>query len=731
MSMTLSRFLHICEHRIQALFRREKLDDQLEQELSFHLEQLVQENIQAGMRADLARVEARRTLGNFVVIKEECRDQRRVTWIHDFRQDLRYALQMMRKHAVLTAIAAMALAVCIGANTVVLSSWLTLAVGDLPVPDADRVVTIGTFRDLDRPGGNASIPEYVAWKERTRSFESMGTSITVHQDLGADQPGAHPERLVGQAVTQSLFQTLRVQPVLGRLFSEDEARFGKAPARVVVLSERLWQRRFKGDRNILGREIHLDGRSMTVIGVMPASFWYPNKDSEYWVPLGVTRFQLENSARLFLVTARLANGTTLEQAQADVGNVAAQLAHDFPERYKGFSMRAIPLREHWFGWFRKPLLMLEVAVALGLLIACANVSTLLLKRVPVRRPEISRRLLMGAGRGRIVRQFLAESLLLSVIGGALALLIAAWGVTSFDYVSPPPGRLPITVIGEMKGIPQFTVLLSAISCLLLGFLPALAAVSSGNSPRQTEGRRSPAGILVAVQVSLALVLLVPSGLLINSFIRLALDDRGFDPRGVLTFQYRIPRCGLCGTFRLISRDARHGCETSDARDATCLRELENTSWRRFGCGFFGSSRERHPLADGNPACRRTRNSRKPSGARGGKHHLSPRHGKLLLHPEDASRQWPELRRSRYFIGSMGCCHQRDPRSTVLAGRESHRKAFHRRRRRLASACVKWLALCATFRCNMSVPAHPGLWPTRCTVNNPRDISAEMPACSAR
>ena len=328
--------------------------------------------------------------------------------------------------------------------------------------------------------------------------------------------------------------------MLGRLFSEDEARFGKAPARVVVLSHSLWQRRFKGDRNILGREIHLDGRSMTVIGVMPASFWYPNKDSEYWVPLGVTRFQLENSARLFLVTARLANGTTLEQAQADVGNVAAQLAHDFPERYKGFSMRAIPLREHWFGWFRKPLLMLEVAVALGLLIACANVSTLLLKRVPVRRPEISRRLLMGAGRGRIVRQFLAESLLLSVIGGALALLIAAWGVTSFDYVSPPPGRLPITVIGEMKGIPQFTVLLSAISCLLLGFLPALAAVSSGNSPRQTEGRRSPAGILVAVQVSLALVLLVPSGLLINSFIRLALDDRGFDPRGVLTFQYRIP-----------------------------------------------------------------------------------------------------------------------------------------------------------------------------------------------
>jgi putative ABC transport system permease protein len=542
--MTISRFFRILGRRLQSLFRKEALDEQLDQELSFHFDQLVQENVDAGMSDDEARMEARRTLGNFAVFKEECRDQRRVAWFHDFRQDLSYGLRMMRKHAGLTAIAAVSLAFGIGANAAILSVGRSLLLGDLPLPDAGRLVTLGTFQEPNALGtGPASVPDYIAWKARGRVFESVGASIANQQDLGAEQAGDYPERLIGQAVTSSLFHTLQVQPLLGRFFREEEALIGTAPAPVIVLSHRLWQRRFGGDPRILGKQIRLGGRSVTVIGVMPSGFWYPNESSEYWVPLGMTRFQLEGSPRLFLVTARLKGGTTLEQAQADIEGVAAQLARDFPDRHRGWMVRAMPLREHWFGWFRQPILMLEAAVALVLLIACANVSTLLLGRVPARRPEIAMRVLMGAGRGRLVRQFLTESLLLSLIGGALGLLVAWGGVSSLENINPPLGRIPISGIDPGSGTLGFIVLLSLVSSLLFGFLPAVAALSTGDELRQASvhrRHRNPTGILVSVQIGLALMLLISSGLLMNSFVRLVLDDRGFDPRGILTFQYRIP-----------------------------------------------------------------------------------------------------------------------------------------------------------------------------------------------
>jgi len=221
----------------------------------------------------------------------------------------------------------------------------------------------------------------------------------------------------------------------------------------------------------------------------------------------------------------------------------SRLTHDFPERHKERDARAVPLKQYWLGWLRQPLGMLATASAMGLLIACANVSILLLRHVPARRPEISLRVTMGAGRGRIIRQFLTESLLLAVLGGAMGLMVAWWGIHTLWDIYTPPGRIPVPGIGDAGSILGLTAALSVISGLLCGILRARAAVIAANEFRNSnadESRQRPAGLLVSVQVGLALALLVPAGLLTNSFVRLMLDDRGFDPRGVLTFQYRIP-----------------------------------------------------------------------------------------------------------------------------------------------------------------------------------------------
>jgi len=541
--MTFSRLIRISQQRLQSLFRKERLDDQLDQELLFHLEQLEKENIERGMSPSAARRAARRTLGNMTLIKEECRGQRRVSWYYDFCQDVRYSFRMMRKHPVATAIVIMALALGIGANTAILNVGSAFFWGDLPLPDSHQLVLVRTIPP-DNPGqlNHAMVPDYVSWKERNEAFESMGVSIASQQDFGGESTGSAPERLVGQAVTPSLFDTLKVQPQVGRLFVAEEAQTDQ-PAPVIVLSDRLWQRRFAGDPDIVGKEIRLNGRSLKVIGVMPRGFWYPIEKAEFWVPLAFTRFQLKGSARLFAVTGRLKDGVTLDQAQADIDRITARREREVPHPQKVWNARVVPLREYWLGWVRQPLLTLEAAVILVLLIVCAYVSTLLLARVPAWQPEIAVRLRMGVGRSRIVLQFLTESLLLSLIGGALGVFIARFGIRSLEALQPPPGSIGISGLARGGGVLGLAALLSIVSSLLFGFLPALVASSSGSDIRQVtvhQRKGALSGILVSAQIGLALILLVSSGLFLNSFVRLVLDDRGFNPKGMLTFQYRIP-----------------------------------------------------------------------------------------------------------------------------------------------------------------------------------------------
>jgi len=538
--MTFSRFIRICRQRLLSLFQKERLDEDLDEELSFHLEQLEKENRESGMSPTEARRQARKTLGNTSTFKEECRDERRVSWLYDFRQDTRYGLRMMRKHSGFTVITAISLALGIGGNAAIISVARRLIWDDLPLPDAERLMSVQAVPEQNPvQRGPASIPDYIAWSARNRTFEAIGASMGVQQTF---TDGGAPERIAGQAVTPSLFAVLKVDPQLGRVFVAEEAQTGAASP-LVILSDRLWHRRFAADPKIIGKQIRLDGRDATVVGVMPKGFWYPNPFSEFWVPLAPTRFQLQGSGRLFAVAGRLKPGVTMDQAQTDLVQISAELARDFPQRSGGWSVSVITLREHWYGWVRVPFLTLETAVALVLLIACANVSTLLLARVPARRPEITMRVLLGAGRGRIVRQFMTESLLISMIGGALGVFIAWWGVSSLEGMDPPVGRIPIAGLGLSAGVLPSAAVLAILSSLVFGLLPALVAFSAGSDLRQATVHRKSgnlSSILVSTQIGLALVLLVSAALLTNSFIRLMLDDRGFDPRGIVTFEYRIP-----------------------------------------------------------------------------------------------------------------------------------------------------------------------------------------------
>jgi putative ABC transport system permease protein len=549
--MLRSRRFRIWNKRVHSLFRKDRLDAELTQELSFHFEQLVRENVANGMSPEAARRTARQSLGNLSQLAEECRDQRRVGWLHDLWQDLGYGLRMLRQSPGFTTIVVLSLALGIGANSAILGALRSTLLAKVPFPDGDRLVLVRTYPEWNPALTNsASIPDYLAWKQQSRSFESMGASIADHsRDFGAEEDGRPAERIEGHGFAPSLFVALGVQPMLGRTFTEAEAEIDH-PAPVMVLSHRLWQRRFGSDAGVLGKQVSLSGTSVTIIGVMPPEFHYPLEETEYWVPLGINHFQLQGSARFFEVVARLKPGVSVQQAQAEMNEIGAQLARDFPDRHKGWRIRVQALHDAWYGWMKTPLATLEGAVALVLLIACANIAGLLLARGSARRPEIVMRMALGAGRGRVVRQMLTESALLSLIGGALGTFVAWGGLKALLQMNPPSATQRITGVAVDLPLLALLGLLSLVTGLLFGMGPAIAcfqldlagplreSTGSAGSPYK-RGRLQSA--LVTLQIASALVLLIGSGLLFNSFIRLAGYDLNFDPAGLLTFEYRIPQ----------------------------------------------------------------------------------------------------------------------------------------------------------------------------------------------
>jgi len=464
-------------------------------------------------------------------------------------QDILYGFRMLLKKPGFTIIAALSLGLGIGANATIFSIINATLLSDLPYPEAHRLMVLWSA-PLNRPGirNNVTAGNYLAWRDRNQSFQAIGGLYGFPSNLGAERDGSPAERLDGEHFTYTMWDVLGVKPMLGRLYTKEEDQDGN-PAPVMILSYPFWQRRFAGDPNVLGRKVLLDNAETTIIGVMPKGFDFANSTTDFWAPIGFTPQQLTSTASFILVAGRLKPGVSMQQAQAEMDSIAHGLVTVFAYN-KDMGVRVESMQGAFYQGLKQPLTVLQGAVGFVLLIACANVAGLLLARAASRRTEMAVRSSLGAGRGRIVRQLLTESVLLAILGGILG-GIFAWGGLKAIIGSLPAGSLPdVTLSGRVLG---FTALVSIATGLFFGLVPALqtskidlsAAIKDstrGGSEGLTKQRLR--GALVTAQIGLALVLLIGAGLMMNSFLRIESNELGGDPKGLLTFDFRFPQSQL-------------------------------------------------------------------------------------------------------------------------------------------------------------------------------------------
>lgn len=458
-------------------------------------------------------------------------------------QDIRYAARMLLKNPGVTIIVIIALALGIGANTAIFSVVNTVLLRPLPYPESERLVFLNEKSPvLDEM--SISYPNFLDWRSQNQTFEKMGVYNRASYNLTGT---GEAERIVTGQVSADLFSVLRVNAALGRVFTNEEDKPGAT--RVVVLSYPLWQRRFGGQTSILNQAITLNSKSYTVIGIMPQTFAYPSR-VEMWVPVGQLSDQPSwqergNHPGLYGV-ARLKPGATFEQADADMNNIAANLEKQYPDSNAATRVRLRPLLEIFVADVRRALWVIFGAVASVLLIACVNIANLLLARASARKKEMAIRTAVGASRWRIARQLLTESILLSLIGGSIGLVLARWGVDLILYVSPnaiPRSR----EIGLDWTVLVFTIGISFLTGILFGLIPAIQAgivdvhETLKESGRGTSGRQWLRSSLVVVEVATTLVLLISAGLLIRSFYLLQKVNPGFSHEHLTSFSISLPQ----------------------------------------------------------------------------------------------------------------------------------------------------------------------------------------------
>jgi predicted permease len=550
------------KRRLRTLFWKIPVEQEVEEEIAFHLEMQTRRYIAEGMTPAEARETALQRFGDPESVREKCHaighklevEMRRAELRHELRQDLTFALRLLRNSPLFTAIALVTLAVGIGANAAIFSVVKAVLLQALPYREAARTVVI--WNGYDQPGlEHAAIAaaEFADIREQQQTFD--GVSAINRQRMNLIGEG-EPEQLMGYAVSPNLFDLLGVTPQLGRGFSTEDGQEGSE--KVVLLSHALWMRRFGGDPSVIDRSIQLGGKLRTVIGVMPAGVGFPdapvgflNVRGDVWVPYGWEQARAEPRGDQYLgVIARIRSDKGIDQARADLETIAARFRAQFPDRYTAsrWKLVLVPLHDQMVGDVRPALLLLLGAVALVLVIACVNIANLLLTRGAVRQRELAMRGALGAGRGRLVRQLLTESLLLSLAGGALGVLLAWWGVHTL--VRLDPGNIPrldgVHIDGEVL---LFSLGVAAATGLVFGLMPALhlsrldlraVLQSSGHGSTVGRGYRRFRNALVMAEVAMAFIVLVQAGLLVRSFGALQRVDPGFRAGGVLSLQLSIP-----------------------------------------------------------------------------------------------------------------------------------------------------------------------------------------------
>jgi len=515
--------------------------------MRFHIELRAEENVRRGMAPEEARREAERQFGRFNRIKEEGYDVRGGRWLEATWQDLRYGARMLLKSPGFTATVLFTLALGIGANITIFSVVNAVLLRPLPYADADRLVFLWTEAPKqnvkERTSAYATISE---WRQQNTSFEDLAvfdpTMVTL---TGA----ADPERSQSVRASANLFPLLGVAPALGRTFTSDEEQ---QKARVVVMSHGLWQRRFGASPNILGQTLEIDGVSSQVIGVMPERFQFPGRDIDLWEPQSVfsdwEAQKSQRSAGPWRVVGRLKAQVSLPQAQLEMNTIAQRLEQAYPDTNKDMRVNVVPIRLQLTGQnVRLALWILFSAVVCVLLIACTNVANLMLTRGIAREREIAIRMALGAGRLRLIRQLLTESSMLALLGGAIGLLIALWGIQALISLSPP--NLPrLESVAIDAKVLAFATVVSLLTGLLFGLAPALKISQPQPGEALKEGRSASGGLggrrlrelMVITEFSLAVLLLAGAGLLVRSFLRLQAVDAGFDPARILVVQTAPP-----------------------------------------------------------------------------------------------------------------------------------------------------------------------------------------------
>ncbi|MBO0800780.1 MAG: ABC transporter permease, partial [Blastocatellia bacterium] len=514
--MRIKYYFYTIPLRLRSLLRRAQVEQELNEELRYHLERQIEEHITKGMTPEKARYTALRALGGIEQRKEECRDMRRVRLIEDLIQDLRYGLRTLRRNPGFVALSILILTLGIGANTAVFSVVNAVLLRPLSYRDPDRIVTltnISTTREAPTAlSKQVSIPDFEDWQAQSSSFEAMACYASREKGV---MKGSTPEYVQVTNVSSDFFRVFAVEPLVGRSFTPEETKRGSSGA--AMISYNYWQTHFGGDVRALGQTVS-DSEPRSIVGVLPPGFRFPDNTDIWMSMVGEAGYR---SAQNFQSVGRIKSGMPLANVQAEMTAIAGRLEQQYPKSNRGRSVAVTRLRDEMVGDVRMTLYLLLGSVTVVLLIACANTATLLLAKASTRGREIALRAALGASRKRIVRQLVTESLLLALIAGLAGLVLAYWG--SKTLVALAPADVPrLAETGIDRWVLGFTLGISVITSIIFGSVPAFYAskvelsdvLKQGVTPISGSGRMaSLRGFLVVIEIALAVTLVCASGLL--------------------------------------------------------------------------------------------------------------------------------------------------------------------------------------------------------------------------